>query len=401
MSLTRPAREIAPGAQLYGDAIPLATPDIGEAERRLVDESLRSGGWISYGPFVDRFEHELACLLGRRYAVSTSSGTAALHLALIAVGVRPGDEVPMSALSFISPANAIRYVGARPVFIDAEREYRQIDPEKLAAFLGQECEAKDGDVYNRSTGARVGAVVAVDLLGHPADFQAIGEIANDYGLPVVEDAAEALGAQFRNKPAGALADVACLSFNGNKIVTCASGGMVVTDDVRVAEQVRYLATQAKDDPLEGIHCEIGFNYRLSNLHAALGYGQLLRLSEFVESKRRIADAYAQGLGDMPGIEIPREAPWAFSTFWLYTIHIDPETYGIGRRELMARLLAAKIQVRALWQPLHRSPAHAGAQAYECEVADRLHATGISLPSSVALSLEQQARVIAAVREHAS
>jgi perosamine synthetase len=356
---------------------------------------------VSYGPFVNSFEDEIKHRLRRDYAIGVSSGTAALHLALIAVGVRGDDEVPVSALSFIAPANAIRYVGAWPVFIDAEPAYRQMDPEKLEAWLGDACERRDDGVYNTATGRRVGAILAVDVLGHPADLDAIERIADVYDLPLVEDAAEALGARLRNVPAGAFGKVSCLSFNGNKIITAASGGMVVTNDERVAERVRYLSQQAKDDELEYIHGEIGFNYRLSNLHAALGYGQLHRLDEFIREKRRIAEGYAIGLKGVRGVELPSEAPWAFSTYWLYTIHIDQEQYGIGSRDLMHALIDAHIHVRPLWQPLQRSPAHASAGSFNCEIADNLCATGLSLPCSVALTRSDQERVIEMIQARAS
>jgi perosamine synthetase len=380
--------------------IPLAVPSIGESERAAVDESLRSG-WVAYGPYVDRFEAEIAGLVGAEHAVAVASGTAALHIALLLAGVQPDDEVLVSTLSFISPAFAIRYVGAHPVFIDAEPEYRQLDVEKLRAFLQEECMRRDGAVVNRATGRRVAAILPVGILGHPADMDSVSEIAREYGLPVVEDGAETLGATYRGRPAGNLGTLGCLSFNGNKIVTCGGGGMIVTDDADWAERTRYLIAQAKDDPLEYVHGEVGFNYRLSNPHAALGVAQLGRLPAFVEAKRRIAATYAAGLAEIAGVEVPLEAPWAFSTFWLYTIEIDEDAYGIDSRELMRRLLGADIQVRPLWQPLHESPSMSGAQAYRCETAERLHRRCLSVPCSVSLSADDQARVIAELRRHAA
>ena len=387
-----PVREIVPGAPAPDGAVPLAAPDIGDLERTLVDESLRSG-WVAYGPFVGRLEEEVRRMLNVKHAVAVASGTAALHLALLAAGVRTGDEVIVSALTFISPAFAIRYAGARPVFVDAERSYRQLDPGRLADFLQEECEPTEEGLCRRASGRRIGAIVPVDVLGHPADVDAVRALAVEFDIPVVEDAAEALGASLRGRSAGALADVGCLSFNGNKIVTAGSGGMVVTDDARIAERVLYLATQAKDDPLEYVHGAIGFNYRLSNVHAALGYGQLLRLDEFVTAKRRIAAAYADGLDGIAGIELPREAPDAFSTFWLYTIHVHADEYGTSSRDLLARLLEAGIQARPLWQPLHRSPALAGSESPGCPVADDLYETGLSLPSSVTITPSDQERII--------
>jgi perosamine synthetase len=392
--MKEPVRELVPGAPAPGGGIPLAAPEIGDAERRLVDESLRSG-WVAYGPFVDRFEEEVRRLLGVEHAVAVASGTAALHLALLAVGVEPGDEVVVPALSFVSPAFAVRYVGATPLFVDAEPVYRQLDPQALADLLAA-CDRTEQGPVRRASGRRIAAIVAVDVLGHAADVDAVNALAQEHQVPVVEDAAEALGASLRGRAAGSLAAIGCLSFNGNKIVTAGAGGMVVSADAGIAERIRYLATQAKDDPLEYVHGTLGFNYRLSNVHAALGYGQLLRLDEFVDAKRRIAARYEEGLADLPGIDLPAEAPDAFCTFWLYTVHVDPGEFGLSSRQLLARLLDAGIQARPLWQPLHRSPALAGEAAAACPVADALHTTGLSLPSSVSLTPADQGRVIGAI-----
>lgn len=393
-------REIVPGAPPAEGVIPLAVPCVGDAERAAVDDSLRSG-WIAYGPYVDRFEAKTAELLGARHAVAVSSGTAALHVALVLAGVRRGDEVLLSTLTFISPAFAIDYVGAHPVLMDADASTWQLDVEKLATFLAEECEPFEDGLRNRATGRRIGALLPVGILGHPVDMDAVNELAARFGLPVVEDAAEGLGATYRQRPVGHLAELSCLSFNGNKIITTGGGGMIVTDDEALAARARYLIAQAKDDPLEYVHGEIGFNYRLSNPHAAIGVVQLGRLPDFVERKRALAAAYAEGFADIPGIGIPPEAEWARSTFWLYTIQVDEQEYGIDSRELMRRLLDAGVQVRPLWQPLHRSPALQGAQAYRCEAADVLHARGLSLPCSVELGLDGQQRVIDEIHRHAA
>jgi perosamine synthetase len=392
-------REIAPGAPPAEGVIPLAVPDVGEIERRYVAESLESG-WVAYGPFVDRFEAEVAGLVEAEHAIAVANGTAALHLALLVAGVRPEDEVLVPTLTFVSPANAIRYAGAFPVFVDAEPEYWQLDVAKVADFLARETVRAENELRNRATGRRLAAVLPVHVLGHPVDMDPLRELAAEYGLPVVEDAAEGFGAVYRSRPLGSVGDIGCLSFNGNKIVTCGGGGMVVTDDAGQAERVRYLATQAKDDPLEYVHGAVGFNYRLSNLHAALGCAQLTRLPEFVAAKRRIAEEYAARLADVPGITTMPEADWAESTFWLYTVLVDEREYGLDSRALMRRLIESGVQARPLWQPLHRSPAHRDAQAYRCEVAESLHARALSLPCSVSLSPEQQGRVIEEIRTHA-
>src|SRR5439155_23977886 len=246
-------------------------------------------------------------------------GTAALHVALLVAGVRSEDEVIVPALTFIAPANAVRYTGAWPTFVDAEPDYWQLDPAEVRAFLEHDCERRDREVWNRRTGRRVAAVLPVDILGHPCDLDAIHAVAGEYELTVVEDATESLGACYRGRPLGQRSQLTCFSFNGNKLLTTGAGGMVATTDARLAERARYLTTQAKDDPLEFVHAEIGFNYRLSNVQAAIGCAQLERLDEFVARKRQIASRYAHALCGLRGVSVMREAPWATASFWLSTI----------------------------------------------------------------------------------
>jgi perosamine synthetase len=383
-------REIAPGAPPAAGFVPLTVPDVGEAEQRLVAQALADGWVSSAGPYVDRFERDTAARIGVPHAVACASGTAALHVALLLAGVRPGDEVVTSTLTFVAPANAIAYCGAHPVFVDAEPDYWQIDAARLEAFL----DAAGPELRNPATGRRIAAVLPVHVLGHPFDADAVLGVARRHGLSVVEDAAEGLGATYRGRPLGSLGDLAALSFNGNKIVTSGGGGMLLTSDTAQAERARYLTTTAKDDPLEYIHGEIGFNYRLTDLQAALGSAQMQRLDELVAAKRAIAERYAAGLADVPGISLMPEAPWAQGSFWLYTVLVEG-----GSREALGALVDERIQARPLWQPLHRSPAHAGAQVVGGEVADRLYAEGLSLPCSTGLTEEDQARVIEAVRGH--
>jgi perosamine synthetase len=385
------ASEIAPQ-----HVIPLSVPALCGREWEYVKECLDTNWVSSIGEFVTRFEREVAAYVGRAHAVATVNGTAALHVALAVAGVEPDDEVLLPALTFIAPANAVRYLGAWPVFIDVEREHWQLDPGKLADFLQYETVRRDGATRNRTTGRRIRAIVPVDTLGHPADLDPILELARSYHLLAVEDATESLGARYKGRQVGALSEIACFSFNGNKIVTTGGGGMIVTDDPKVAERVRYITAQAKDDPIEYVHRAVGFNYRLPNVLAAIGVAQLEQLDAFVAVKRRIAAAYAAAFAAVRGVTAMREAPWATSTFWLFTILIDAAACGLDSRELIRQLDRQGIQARPLWQPLHRSPAHAGAQAYRCDVADALYATAVSLPSSVTLTADDQHRVIDAV-----
>jgi perosamine synthetase len=376
----------------HGD-IPLCVPAISGNEWRYVKECLDTGWVSSVGPFVDRFEREFAHVIGSPHAIATASGTAALHVALLVAGVEPEDEVLVSAVSFIAPANAIRYAGAWPVFIDAEPEYWQMDPAGVERFLTQRCHRVDGELRNKDTGRRVKAILPVHILGHPTEMSRIADAARRHGLVIIEDATESLGASYDGTPVGRLGDIACFSFNGNKLITTGGGGMIVTDNRELADRARYLSTQAKDDPIEYVHGAIGYNYRLTNVQAAIGCAQLEQLPDYIVTKRRIANAYAAGLSSVTGIRCMLESPRAKSAFWLYTVLVDEKIYGMSSRGLLAHLQQHGIQARPLWQPLHVSPAHRALRPEHCPVAEQLHAEALSLPSSVALSAADQARVI--------
>jgi perosamine synthetase len=376
--------------------IPLSAPVLRGNEWSYVKECLDTNWVSSAGRFVDRFESMAAARVGVRHGVAVMNGTSALHLALLVAGVERDDEVVMPALTFIAPANAVRYLGAWPVFVDVEPRYWQMDPERLAEFIERGCEWRDGRLLNRATGRRVKAVLPVDILGHPCEFDSIAQLARARELAVVEDATEGLGALYKGRPLGQGADVACLSFNGNKIVTSGGGGVIATDRADWAERARYLSTQAKDDPVEYVHREVGYNYRLTNVQAAIGAAQLEQLDEHVKAKRRHAFAYTTAFEAVDGITPMAEAPWAFSTFWLYTILVEPARFGAGSRELLSRLDRAGIESRPLWQPLTRSAALRGSPSTSAPVADAIAASALSLPSSVDLTPVDQARVIAAV-----
>ena len=306
-------KPLAPSAPSPEATIPLSEPCIRGAEWAYVKECLDTNWVSSAGTFVDRFERELAAYVGTKYAVATSSGTAALHVALLAAGVQPDDEVLVSTLTFIAPANAVRYVGAWPLFIDAEPHYWQMDAEKALHFLENQCRWQDGGLRNRATGRRVNAILPVHILGHPCDMDPLLDAALKYDLVVIEDATESLGATYRGRTVGHLGDIACFSFNGNKLITTGGGGMVVTNNQVWADRAKYLTTQAKDDPVEYIHGEMGYNYRLTNIQAAMGCAQMEQLSDFIAAKVAIAATYTQTLGDVPGITPMCEAPWASCT----------------------------------------------------------------------------------------
>lgn len=382
-----------PGAPAPAAGIPLCVPEIRGNEWKYIKECLDTNFVSSVGPFVDRFERELAARVGVKYAVATVNGTSALHIALLVAGIQQDDEVLVSDLTFIAPVNAIRYTKAWPVFIDAEEKYWQMDCQKLSDFITKGCVWKRGRLRNKTTGRRVSAIIPVHILGHPVDLDPILNLAQKYKLAVIEDATEALGAKYKNKPVGRLGAIGCFSFNGNKIITTGGGGMIVTDNEKWARKAKYLTTQAKDDPVEFVHNEIGYNYRLPNIAAAMGCAQLEKLDEYIAIKRHIAATYTEAFKDVPGLTPMREAEWAFSIFWMFTMLVDGKKYGMTSRELLRRLAKQNIQARPLWQPMHLSPAQRGAFASDCSVAEHLNRLAISLPCSVGLNVSKQQNVI--------
>jgi perosamine synthetase len=381
-----------PGAPAPDGVIPLSVPQITGNEWRYVKECLDTNWVSSVGPFVDRFERMVGDFIEAKHAVATVNGTAALHTALIVAGVQPGDEVLVSTLTFIAPVNAVRYVGAWPVFMDADPVCWQMDPAKVLEFLEKECHWIGGELRNKNTGRRVKAIIPVDVLGHPVDMDTILELGRKYDLVIIEDASESLGAKYKNRMVGHLADIGCLSFNGNKIITTGGGGMIVTDNEAWARKARYLTTQAKDDPIEYVHNEIGYNYRLTNVQAAIGVAQMERIEEFINAKRSLAVFYRQKLGQVPGVLLPIEASWARCVFWLYTVLIEKADYGMSSRELIKHLDQNAIQARPFWTPAHRQRSYRNCEAYRIEVADRLYDQGVSLPSSVGTTDEEMMRV---------
>jgi perosamine synthetase len=276
--------------------------------------------------------------------------------------------------------------------MDVEPRTWTMDPAKVDDFLARECDVSADRVVNRGTGRRVRALLPVHLYGHPVDLDPLLELARRFRLALVEDAAEALGARYKGRRVGAHGRLGCLSFNGNKIITTGGGGMVLTGDEALARRARYLTTQARDAGLEYVHREVGFNYRLTNLQAALGVAQLEQLDGFVAAKRETARVYTAGLTALGSAEPLAEAPWSFSSFWMYSALLDPQRYG-DALALIARANAEGLGQRPLWRPLHTQPAFAGCQAYRVVVADVLYARGVSLPCSVGITPEERERVL--------
>jgi perosamine synthetase len=377
--------------------IPLCIPEIRSNEWTYIKECLETNWISSAGPFVARFEEEMAAYLGIKRAVAVVNGTAGLHVGLLVAGVRPDDEVIVPALTFVAPVNAIRYCDAWPVFVDVRRDTWQMDVDRVIEFVESECIYRNGHLVNRNSGRRVKAIMPVHILGHPVDMDPLIRLARTYNLVLIEDATESLGARYKEQMVGSLGNLAVLSFNGNKLISTGGGGMLVTNDDSLAERARYLTTQAKDDPLEYVHHEIGYNYRLTNVLAAIGTAQLERIEEHISAKRRIADRYREGLTDVPGLTLPVQADGFFSVFWLYTILVEPDEYGMDSRTLLRRLADMQIQTRPLWHPIHRLAPYKECQAYHVGVADWLYARALSIPCSVGLDETDQVRVIQALR----
>lgn len=358
----------------------LSPPHMSEEgyEIKFVMEGFESGWIAPLGPMVDAFEEEFASWVGIPYAVALSSGTAALHLSLIASGVEPGDEVICSSFTFAATANAITYVGARPIFIDSEAQTWNMDPNLLEDFLKKR--SQRGSVPKMA--------IVVDALGQSADYHALIAICHKYGVDIVEDAAEALGARYRGEKCGTFGKIGVFSFNGNKIITTSGGGMLVSEERTIAEKTRFLATQAREPVAHYEHNHIGFNYRLSNILAAIGRGQLRVLDRRIEQKRAIFNAYYQRLKDLPGIEFMPEPEGFFSTRWLTSILIDPNQFGATREEVRQALENLNIEARPLWKPMHLQPVFSQCEAVGGRVSERLFEQGLSLPSGTALTIDQ-------------
>jgi dTDP-4-amino-4,6-dideoxygalactose transaminase len=366
----------------------LSPPDVGDRERARLLEAFDSGWIAPLGPHVDAFEKETAAKVGVAHAAALSSGTAALHLALEILGVTRGDEVLVPTLTFAATANAVKYTGATPVFVDADAATWTMDPARVAEALE--------DAVAR-TGRPPRAVITVDLYGQCADHDAIAEACARYDVPIVEDAAEALGATYKGRGAGSLGRIGILSFNGNKIITTSGGGMLLCDDEAVVRRAVHLATQAREPAAHYEHEDVGYNYRLSNLLAAVGRAQLEGLDGKVAARRAHNAAYRAALGDLPGVTFMPEASYGECTFWLTCLTVDPAALGCDREAIREQLSAEDIEARPVWKPMHLQPVYRDCRVIGGAVAEDLFARGLCLPSGSSLSEADRGRVVAAVR----
>ncbi|HSJ65594.1 MAG TPA: DegT/DnrJ/EryC1/StrS family aminotransferase [Gemmatimonadaceae bacterium] len=368
--------------------IHLSVPHMSGMEEGYVAEAFRTNWMSTVGPNIDRFEREMADRLGGgRHTLAVSSGTAALHLVLRAIGVGPGDRVAVSTLTFAGSVFPILYLGAIPVFLDSEERSWNLD-------------AVIADTYFRAAAKRgelPKALVVVHLYGQHADLDPLAALCASYGVTLVEDAAESLGSTYRGRQTATTAPYAILSFNGNKIITTTGGGMVVTSDEAALARMKKWANQAREPALEYVHAELGYNYRMSNVVAGIGRGQLQVLDARVAQRQRVAARYAEALRDLPGVALQPEAPWGTHTRWLSVIELDPVECPVRPAQLIQDLDAADIEARPVWRPMHTQPMFAQAARVGGEVAESLYARGVCLPSSSSLTMEEQDRVIETLR----
>ncbi|GET41770.1 DegT/DnrJ/EryC1/StrS aminotransferase [Microseira wollei NIES-4236] len=359
---------------------------MGDRELAFVKEAFDTNWIAPVGPHVDAFEQEFCKVVGASHAAAVTSGTAALHLALRLIGVEAGDEVFCSTLTFIATASPITYLGAKPVFIDSDRTTWNINPDLLREALDKR--AKLGKLPK--------AVVIVHLYGQSADIDPILAACNAYEIPLIEDAAESLGATYKNRSPGTFGKIGIYSFNGNKIITTSGGGMLVSEDESLIQKARFLATQARDRAPHYQHSEIGYNYRLSNVLAGIGRGQLQVLEERVQARRRNFEVYQQALGNLPGIEFMPEADFGRATRWLTCLTIDPDAFGADREQVRLALSQQQIEARPVWKPLHLQPVFAECECVGGAIAEDLFERGLCLPSGSNLTIEDLERVIGAI-----
>ena len=368
--------------------IPLSVPSLKGNEWKYVKECIDTEWVSSAGQYVNRFEMDFCKFIGARYAIACVNGTSALQVALRLVGVLPGDEVIVPTLTFISTINAAKYLGAEPVFMDCD-DYYNIDVDKTEEFIKKETHFRNGSTYSRATGRRIAAIVPVHVLGNAARLQDIVPLCSTRNIRIVEDAAESLGTSYiglglDGRHSGTIGDIGCFSFNGNKIITTGGGGMIVTDSPEYAEKARYLTTQAKDDEVRYVHNEIGYNFRLTNIQAALGVAQLELLPRFLEAKLNNYLKYKEGISEIDGLELAESPPYGHNNHWMYALQIDRNVYRKDREELMTDLKRHGIQTRPIWHLNHLQTPYLNCQSYNIENAHRMHEITLNIPCSVSL-----------------
>ena len=366
--------------------IPLSVPSLKGNEWEYVKECLDTEWVSSAGKYVNLFEKNIAEYTGVKFAVACVNGTSALQVSLRLAGVQPGDEVIVPSLTFIAPVNAITYIGASPVFMDSDKNYN-IDSDKTIEFIKYETVFEDGFTYNKTTKKKISAIVPVHVWGNAVWLDKLVSVCDELNIAVVEDASESLGTfykqgKYSGKHTGTIGKLGCISFNGNKIITTGGGGMILTNDKKLADKASYLTTQAKDDPVRYVHHEIGYNFRLTNIQAALGVAQLEQLPIFLKRKREIYRQYKTALEGMDAITLAEVPDFAGNNHWLNILQVESEAYGEDREEIMQRLEKNNIQTRPVWIPNHLQKPYYNCQTYKIEQAVKLVEKSLCLPSSV-------------------
>ena len=381
--------------------IPLSVPFLGGNELKYVEECLDTGWVSSVGSYVDEFEKKICEVTGAGHAIACVNGTAALHTVLLVIGGRAGDEVIVPTVTFIAPVNAVSYVGARPVFMDCD-EYYNIDVAKTLEFIKEETVFKNGATYNKKTGCRVIAVIGVHVFGNAVDLKPLLAICKERNIQIIEDAAESLGTYYSTgvldgMHTGTVGDIGCYSFNGNKIITTGGGGMIVTNNPDHARRARYLTTQAKDDAVRYVHNEVGYNYRMTNIQAAIGVAQLEQLSEFIVNKVANYNMYKEAIDGVRGLHLAEVPPYANNNLWMYPLQIDGRQYPRGRDELMKWLDEHGVQTRPLWCLNHLQKPYRDCQSYKIQRAYEFSDKTLFIPCSVNLTSSEINSVIENLR----
>lgn len=366
----------------------LSSPHMGGNEQKFVNDAFDTNWIAPLGPHVNGFEDDIVAFTGAKHAAALSAGTAAIHLALVMLGVKAGDEVICQSMTFSASANPIAYQGAVPVFVDSERDTWNMDPEKLREAIKERFAA----------GKKPKAIIPVHLYGMPAKMDEIMQIAKDYDIPVIEDAAEALGSTLDGQAMGTFGDLGILSFNGNKIITTSGGGALISDNEEYIKKARFLATQARDNAPHYEHTHIGYNYRMSNVCAGIGRGQMEVLTDRVEQRRKNFEFYKEQLADLKGISFLEEPAGYYSNRWLSTILVDPATSGTDREKIRLHLDTDNIESRPLWKPMHMQPVFKDAPYYGSGVSEELFANGLCIPSGSNLTEEDLNRVVGKIKE---
>jgi perosamine synthetase len=377
--------------------IPLSVPSLNGNELQYVKECIDTEWVSSAGKYVDLFEQKITEYTGSKYAIACMNGTAAIQLSLRLAGVEAGDEVIVSTLTFIASVNAITYNNAKPIFMDADKYYN-IDAEKTIEFIKNETVFKDGFTYNKTTDKKISAILPVHVWGNACWLDELVDLCKNRNIAVVEDACESLGTffndgKYKRKHTGTIGKLGCLSFNGNKIITTGGGGMILTDNEMLADKAKYLSTQAKDDPIRYVHDEIGYNFRLTNIQAALGVAQLEQLPVILKRKKEIYDLYHLTIKNIDGLSLSKVPDYADNNHWLNLLQIDSKVYNQDREVLMKRLEENGIQTRPVWGLNHEQKPYKGCQYYKIGKAKKLVGNNLCLPSSSNLSNENLNKIV--------